>query len=185
MANDTVHPKKNVTLCSNRTSSFHFNATKVIQQELRSDISLPDLKWPSALEHGLGVAKLATHVMFVLYCLGVAATGLALIGGFFGIVVMRRLTAILNVTLAMIAFLSLAMASIISTTFIDKAVKLINEVGDAVGIAAYKGNTFLGMTWAATILVLFTTVAWIYEFFRRRRVGKMSRPDNKEARIWG
>lgn len=83
-----------------------------------------------------------------------------------------------------IAFLSLALASIISTTFINKAVKLINEVGHEIGIAAYKGNMFLGMTWAASILVLFGSVAWIYELFRQRGLGKMSLQDNKEARLW-
>ena len=77
------------------------------------------------------------------------------------------------------------MASIISTMFINKAVNLINDVGHAVGIAAYKGNVFLGMTWAATLLMLFASIVWIYEFFRRRRVEKMSRPGNKEARLWG
>lgn len=74
----------------------------MIQQELKSDISLPDLKWPSALEHGLGVAKLATKVMFVLYCLGTAATGFALIGVLFGMVVVGRLTAVVNVMLTMV-----------------------------------------------------------------------------------
>ncbi|MCJ1464501.1 hypothetical protein MMC07_003114 [Pseudocyphellaria aurata] len=185
VANNTVHPTKNVTHCSNRTASFHFNATKVIQDELKSDISLPDLDWPSALEDGVGTAKLASKVMFVLYCLGVAATGLALVGIVVGIFARRRLMAIYNVVLTTIAFLSLALASIISSTFISKAVKLINEVGHHIGIAAYKGHTFLGMTWAATILVLFASVAWTYECIRRGRVDKMSRAANKEARPWG
>lgn len=104
VANNTVHPTKNITHCSNRTSSFHFNATNVIQTELKSNISLPDLSWPSALQDGIGMAKHATRVMFVLYCLGVAATGLALGGVLFGMVVVGRLNAIFNVLLTMVNF---------------------------------------------------------------------------------
>ncbi|MCJ1426663.1 hypothetical protein MMC29_004566, partial [Sticta canariensis] len=182
IANDTLHPTKNVTHCSKRTPSFHFNATNVIQQELKSDISLPDLEWPSAIQDGVGMAERTIRAMFVFYCIGVAATGLALVGVVFGMLVVNKLTAIFNFMLTMSAFISLALASIISTKFIDKAVKLINEAGDKAGIAAYKGNTFLGMTWAATGLIFLACVAWIYEFFRLRRLGKKSDYGNKEAR---
>ena len=78
----------------------------------------------------------------------------------------------------------MALASILSTTFIHKAVKLINEAGDKAGIAAYRGNTFIGMTWAAAGLVFLASVAWIYEFFRLRRLEKKSDYGNKEARVW-
>ena len=49
------------------------------------------------------MAKMATKAMFVFYCLGVAATGLALCGALFGMVVVRRLTAISNVTLTTVS----------------------------------------------------------------------------------
>lgn len=67
----------------------------------------------------------------------------------------------------------MTVASAIATAIIVKVVNAINKYGDTVGIAAYKGRAFLGMTWAATALIFFAAIAWIYEFIRGRR---QSRP---------
>lgn len=68
-----------------------------------------------------------------------------------------------------LAFLALVIASIISTIVITKAVNAINKYGAEIGIAAYKGSTFLGMTWAATALMLLASVVWIAECFKGRK----------------
>jgi hypothetical protein len=68
-----------------------------------------------------------------------------------------------------LAFLALVIASIISTVVITKAVNAINKYGAEIGIAAYKGSTFLGMTWAATALMLLASVVWIGECCRGRK----------------
>lgn len=44
-----------------------------------------------------------------------------------------------------------------------KAVDAINKYGDDIGIAAYKGKKFLGMTWAATAVMLLASFLWIFE----------------------
>jgi len=46
---------------------------------------------------------------------------------------------------------------------------VINEFGKDINVEASKGNTFEGMTWAATILVLLAGVAYTVEFVRGRR----------------
>ena len=65
-----------------------------------------------------------------------------------------------------LAFLTLVIASIISTVVITKAVNAVNKYGADIGIAAYKGSTFLGMTWAATALMLLASMVWIAECCR-------------------
>ena len=60
-------------------------------------------------------------------------------------------------------------ASVISTAVINQVVDSVNTYGNDVGVAAYKGTTFIGMTWAADILLLLTGFAWIFEFLKGRR----------------
>lgn len=52
---------------------------------------------------------------------------------------------------------------------IVKIVNAINKYGDDIGLAAYKGSTFLGMTWSAVVLIFLTTFAWGFLFIRGRK----------------
>ena len=103
IANLTTHPKKNVTKCSNQTATFHFDPAKAIQDELKPGINLTYLKWPSAVENGIQSAKLASNVMFVLYCIGIGAVGLALIGALIGVFASGRLVAMVNTMLSIVS----------------------------------------------------------------------------------
>lgn len=60
-------------------------------------------------------------------------------------------------------------ASAISTAIINKVVDAINHHGNGIGVSATKGTTFIGMTWAATLLVLFSGVYWAIELIRGLR----------------
>ena len=92
-----------MTKCSNHSSiGYHFDPAKAIQSELKPGVNLTDLKWPSSIQHGIEAAKLASNVMFVLYCIGIAAVGLALIGSFVGIVAAGRFGAMINSMLAFV-----------------------------------------------------------------------------------
>ena len=106
VANLTVHPSKNVTKCSNQTATFHFDPAKAIQNELKPGINLTDLKWPSAVEDGIQAAKLASNVMFVLYCIGIGAVGLALIGAIIGVFASGRFAAMVNSMLSFVCAIS-------------------------------------------------------------------------------
>ncbi|CAF9929599.1 MAG: hypothetical protein HETSPECPRED_007412 [Heterodermia speciosa] len=169
VANLTAHPSKNVTKCSNQTATFHFDPAKAIQDELKPGINLTDLKWPSKVQDGLTAVKLASNVMFVLYCIGIAAIGVALIGALIGVFAAGRFAAMINTMLSFLAFFALMLASAISTGVIVKVTDVVNKHGNDIGLAAYQGKTFLGMTWAATILALLTSFVWFAEIIIGRR----------------
>lgn len=77
VSNETSHPAKNVTYCSNPTNTFHFDPASIIQSELGSGISLEDIQWPDAVDDGMRAIKTASKFMLILYCIGIATTGLA------------------------------------------------------------------------------------------------------------
>ena len=104
IANLTSSPSKNVTKCSNTSSTFHFDPATTIQNELRPGINLTALKWPSAIQDGINGIKLASNVMFVLYCIGIAAAGVALLGAFVGVIAAGRFAAMVNSMLAFVSF---------------------------------------------------------------------------------
>ncbi|MCJ1450948.1 hypothetical protein MMC28_001282 [Mycoblastus sanguinarius] len=106
--------------------------------------------------------------MFLIYCIGAGATGLALVGALIGVLVSGRMGAFVNFTLANLAFFSLLIASAIATGIINKVCNVVNQHGNDIGVYAYKGTTFIGMSWAATILILLAGCAWIFEFFKGR-----------------
>ncbi|KAL9004146.1 MAG: hypothetical protein Q9188_003016 [Gyalolechia gomerana] len=169
IANATVDPHKNVTRCSNHTAMFHFDPTSVIQKELKPGINLTDLQWPSAIKDAVHAVKVASRAMFVLYCIGVAAAGLALLGAFLGVFSGGRIAALANNGLALLAMMALGIASAIVSAIMSKVVHEVNKHGTDVGVTASKGKTFLGMTWAATGLMFVAAIAWIYEFVAFRR----------------
>ena len=68
-----------------------------------------------------------------------------------------------------LAFGSLLLASSIATIVISKVVQVINEHGNDIGVYAYKGETFIGMTWASTLLLLITGFMHLYEYIQERR----------------
>ena len=67
------------------------------------------------------------------------------------------------------AFFILLVASFSATIVIAKVVKAINKHGNDIGVYAYMGMTFIGMTWAATLLMLATGFMFLYEWRRQKR----------------
>ena len=193
------HPVENVTHCSNRTALFHFDPTAIIESELAPGLNLTDLHWPSAIEDGINAIRITSKVMFIFYCIGIGFVGLAVIGAVGGFLAGGKISASVNFMLDLVssqplqspaffpsamllvvlplenanmtqlAFLTLGIASAISTAVIVKAVNTINKHGADIGIAAYKGSKFLGMTWAATALMLLASFVWAVEVLRGRR----------------
>lgn len=102
VSNPTSHPSKNTTHCSNQSALFHFDPASVIQKELKPGLNLADLKWPSAIKDTIRVVKVATNAMFVIYCIGAAAAGLALIGALVGMFASGRLSAMVNFMTCMV-----------------------------------------------------------------------------------
>lgn len=57
---------------------------------------MSDLKWPTAIEDGVRAVSIASKAMFVLYCIGIAATSITFITALLGVATGGRGSAILN-----------------------------------------------------------------------------------------
>lgn len=167
---------RNVTHCSNSTSFSHFNPRETLQKQLNAsdiDVTLDDLHWPDAIDDAIATLKLAFNIMFVLYCIGIAATGFALVGSVSGMFFHGRMSALANIFLTQLAFFALLIASAIITGGATKATNVINKYGDAININAARGDKLIAMTWAADALVFLASVVWVAEFCIGRRKEKM------------
>ena len=64
------------------TAMYHFDPTAEINKELKKsglDINITSLDWPDDIQDGLNALNAAMDGMFVLYCIGIAAAGLAIL----------------------------------------------------------------------------------------------------------
>ncbi|KAL2432368.1 hypothetical protein ABEF95_006878 [Exophiala dermatitidis] len=157
--NGTVHhARKNITECSNRTALFHFEPTKTIQEKLPSGITLQDIHWSQKIEDAEHALKIASMAMVVLYIIGIVFAGVAVLTAVWGILAAGRLPAMINFVIDMLAFLAIGVASALATAIIVEAVDNLNKYGRDIGIAAYKGSRFLGMTWAAVAVMLLAAI---------------------------
>ncbi|OBT88152.1 hypothetical protein VE02_03534 [Pseudogymnoascus sp. 03VT05] len=166
--------KMNVSSCTPVKAMYHFDPTSELQKELDSGplagkINLADLGYSEDIKNGIKAFNIAMTAMFILHCIGAAASGLCIIVALTSFFSTGRLTSCLNFLLAIIAFLALAISSAIVTAIIVKATDLINQYGNDVGLYAYKGRKFLAMTWAATAAMLLATVAWVVIFCMGRK----------------
>jgi hypothetical protein len=101
------NPHKNYTHCSNRTALFHFDPTKAIEFELKPGISLTDIKWPDPIEDEVRAVQMSAKTMFVLYCIGIVITAIALVGAVLGFFAGGPISAILNFMLCIVRLTSL------------------------------------------------------------------------------
>lgn len=68
-----------------------------------------------------------------------------------------------------LAFLAFGIASGIETAVVVKVVDAINQYGGQIGIAAYKGSTFMVLTWVATGVMLAAALTWLIDCCIPRR----------------
>lgn len=107
--------------------------------------------------------------MFVFYILGTIFAAFSLFGSIWALFSTGRLSPFINFLLDVLAFLTIGIASAVSTAIIVKAVDAVNKYGGEIGVAAWKGGRFLGMTWAAVAVMLFACVVWIVECCKGRK----------------
>ncbi|KAL2040420.1 hypothetical protein N7G274_006863 [Stereocaulon virgatum] len=181
IANTSSTPAKNVTSCSNQTALFHFDATAILQQELKKGINLTELQWPSAVQDGIRAAALASKVMFVVYCIGTTTTALSFIGALISLFALGRLSALVNLAVSMFACFCLMVASATATGIINRIVEIVNAHGTDIGLSATKGTTFIGMTWSADLLMLLVSFVWLFFFFKGRKEEMSYVPEGKEV----
>ncbi len=71
-----------------------------------------------------------------------------------------RLSASLNLALAVLALVALLLASVLVSAVVVKAADVVNMYGYRVGVEARRGGKFLGLTWAATAVMGLAVVVW-------------------------
>lgn len=109
----------------------------------------------------------------VIYWIGAACTGIALVLAFVGVFLSSRKIALANVAATFLAFCFIGLASAVTHGVAVGAAKFIDFVGGDIGVAGYVGRKFLTLTWAATVLLLLNATIWSVLIFKRgREAGK-------------
>ncbi|PWW74267.1 hypothetical protein C7212DRAFT_328906 [Tuber magnatum] len=158
-----------ITNCTKQKGMFTFDPVGVFEVELSQGVTLQDLGVNTQdLDTAVNVLNAAYRTMFVTYCIGIAAAGIAVILGFLGFYE-SRLTACVNWMFAVISFLFLGVASGIGTTAAVKIRDAITREMGETGFRAYLSKRYLGMTWAAVICMLIVTFFWCGACFSRRK----------------
>lgn len=163
----------NVSTCSNQTAMYHFDISKVLNQELEIGplhLNLSDIHWPSDIQDGLNALNTAIDATFVLYAIGIAAAGLAIIAALVALFMNgSRLISFGNWGLTSLSFATLLVASIIITVIQKKATHIINKYGNEIGVYAYRGVKYLTLTWVSVAVMFLASAAWAVEFCVGRR----------------
>ncbi|KAL2061609.1 hypothetical protein VTL71DRAFT_6986 [Oculimacula yallundae] len=181
---------KNVTSCSNRTAMYNFNLDAVLNQQLSVGplkINLSDINWPDDIQKGLNPLNVAFNAVFILYAIGIAAAGLAILTSLVALFMHgSRLISFGNWGLATLSFVSLMISSALVTYVMKKAVRIINKYGNAIGAYADQGTNFLIITWVAAGVMGLASAAWAVEFCIGRRKERREYTEKSSGRRgWG
>lgn len=154
-------------------STDDINLDKVLNQQLNVGplhLNLSDINWPDDIQKGLSALNVAFNAVFVLYCIGIAAAGLAILASLIALFLHgSRLISFGNWGLASLSFVALIIASALVTYVETKAVHIVNKYGNRVGVYAYRGKGYLIFTWVAAAVMGLAAAAWVFEFCMGRR----------------
>ena len=193
--------------CTKQKGMFTFDPVGIFESELLQGVTLQDLGVNTQdLDKAIHVLNVAYRTMFVTYCVGIAAAGIAMILGALGFFESRLIACAnwmfavvslapfffslhllgppLTNSLFQISFLLLGVASGIGTTAGVKIRDAINREMGKIGIRAYLSKKYLGMTWAAVICMLIVTFFWCGACFSRRK-SRTYRKDVDESQLAG
>ena len=163
---------KNVTECSKSRAAYKFDPTAIIQQAIDKtgvDVTLEDLQWPDDIQSGINTLNALMVAMFALYVIAICLIFLTLVTSVIGILTSGKLSACLNIGLALLAFLAIGLASALVTAVMVKGTDIINDKGNAIGLEASYSDKFLALTWAATGVMLVALIAWFASLCFGRR----------------
>ena len=160
---------------------YSFDPRATLQRELDeseygSRVNLTDLGWPDSIDDAMRALEIASNAGFVLYCIGIAFAFLALILALATLFTAKggKLSACANISVDLIAFVAVGVASALATAIAVKAAEVVNEKGEGVGVSARRGGKFMALTWVATACLLVASVVWCFDCFagsRKRRGG--------------
>ncbi|RPB00758.1 hypothetical protein L873DRAFT_740308 [Choiromyces venosus 120613-1] len=158
-----------ITNCTGQTGMFTFDPVGIFERELSQGVTLQGLGVNTQdLDAAITALNVAYKTMFVAYCIGIGAAGIAILLGFLGFFE-SRLTACANWMFAVLSFLTLSIASGIGTAAAVKIRDAITREMGKVGARAYLSKKYLGMTWAAVICMLIVTFFWCGACFSPRK----------------
>lgn len=104
-------PGTNTTKCSNQTTFFHFEPSKIVEDALPSGITLEDIHWPDEITNTERTIKVATNAMFVCYIIGIAFAGVGILTAIWAILSGGRLSGLVNLAVDLVSEISQADAS--------------------------------------------------------------------------
>jgi len=167
----------------------HFDIEKHLNQQLEAGglhINLSDIDFPDDIQDGLNKLTTAINATFVLYCIGIAAAGLAILTALLAFFLSgSRLISFGNFGLASLSFTALLISSVIVTVIMKKATNLINKYGNDIGLYAYKGGKYLTLTWIAVAFMAIASLCWVGEFcVGRRQRGREYTEKRSSHRGW-
>lgn len=178
---------RNVTHCSNKTAMFSFDPTAALTKSLEDSgvpVTLAQLNWPDGIEKGIETLKTAFQTAFVLYCMGIGFTFITLLVSIFwisGISDGGKGTAAIEITVATLAWICLGIASAIATAVGVKGDNTIDKLGKPIGVSADRGNGFMGLTWAATALMIVCSIIGCAGCCMKRNRQKVRRYGGEKA----
>lgn len=166
----------NVTNCTDSSPGKRFNLSEMIDHELEVgpfSLNLADINWPDEIDDALDTINAALLALFIVYVLGIGFSGLGMLTCILAFFLFtRRGINALNLVLATLAAISLTVGSIVATIASSKGVNKINEFGDDVGISAHAGTKFLGISWAASGVMIVAMIYWVVNMCMARRERK-------------
>lgn len=166
------------TNCTAAMDFSYMNVSALLDRELSLGplhVSLSDLGFTTDLQSKLDDLPRLFEVLAVMYILGAAFSGLAIltsVAGFFLVPKSGRKIVILNFVVALLAMLFLLVGSLFTTIGGKKAVDEIEKYGSDAGLVVTQGTKFQGLSWAAFALMTVATFYWAYEFFAETKARK-------------
>lgn len=182
-------PDHNVTSCTKSSPDNRVNLTELIDNELQAGplhISLAEINWPEQVDDAISTVNDVLLAIFILYCLAIGFSGLAMITALAAGVLdpRRRAVKLVNTILVFLDFIVLLAASIGVTVGGRIAEDKIDEYGDDIGISAERGAGFLAFTWAAFGTITVALVYWLAIFCVDRREKKRYRQSRVGQKGW-
>ncbi|CAM1511340.1 Fc.00g088530.m01.CDS01 [Cosmosporella sp. VM-42] len=166
----------NTTNCTDSKPNYHFNLTEILNHELEVgpfSLNLADINWPDDIQDSIDTLNDALLGLFILYVLGVAFSGLAMLGCFIGFFLAGQRSIVwINILSTLLAALAITISSILVTVAAKKGVDKINDIGDDVGVSASTGKKFLAITWVSASCMIVSAIYWVTHLCLIRREKK-------------
>ncbi|OOF92700.1 hypothetical protein ASPCADRAFT_152135 [Aspergillus carbonarius ITEM 5010] len=190
--------------CSDRSVLFTFNPSDAILKALGTPSgSLSPDSWPSCITDDFEALGPTNTTMVVFFIFGTTTAALAIGARIWSIACARASEnsrppsytgdpsprfdsenppSIVEFVIFLVSLLSFGIASVIASVITTEFVKLINTSGNAYGISATTGTSFLGMSWTAAVLQALCTTYSLIAILQYHARCRMPRSESAEEK---